>query len=107
MERLDYFEYLSYRHKQELLDKTKQDIQEDIEKKLAGQHKLSKKDEEMYEALNGKLYLLDKTKQDIQEDIEKKLAGQHKFSKKDEEMYEALNGICVLIFMLACLVYLL
>ena len=55
LERLDYFEYLSYRHKQELLDKTKQDIQEDIEKKLAGQHKLSKKDEEMYEALNGKL----------------------------------------------------
>ena len=54
LERLDYFEYLSYRHKQELLDKTKQDIQEDIEKKLAGQHKLSKKDEEMYEALNGK-----------------------------------------------------
>ena len=54
LERLDYFEYLSYQHKQDLLDKTKQEIQEDIEKKLAGQHKLSKKDEEMYEALNGK-----------------------------------------------------
>lgn len=29
-------------------------ISKDIEKKLAGQHKLSKKEEQMYDALKGK-----------------------------------------------------
>jgi len=37
----------------ELIEKTRREIQEDIEKKLAGQHKLSRQDREMYEALNG------------------------------------------------------
>jgi len=53
LDRLAYFENESYRHKVELIEKTKREIQDDIEKKLAGQHKLSRRDEEMYEALNG------------------------------------------------------
>ncbi|KAH3736148.1 hypothetical protein DPMN_042710 [Dreissena polymorpha] len=52
LERLAYFEDESYRHKLELIEKTRREIQEDIEKKLAGQHKLSRHDREMYEALN-------------------------------------------------------
>lgn len=54
LERLQYFEDESYRHKIELIEKTRREIQDDIEKKLAGQHKLSRRDQEMYEALNGK-----------------------------------------------------
>lgn len=52
LDRLQYFEDESNRHKFELIEKTKREIQEDIEKKLAGQHKLSRRDQEMYEALN-------------------------------------------------------
>ncbi|KAL4232688.1 hypothetical protein ACF0H5_007376 [Mactra antiquata] len=52
LDRLQYFEDESYRHKIELIEKTRREIQDDIEKKLAGQHKLSHRDQEMYEALN-------------------------------------------------------
>lgn len=52
LERLQYFEDESYHHKMALIERTKREIQEDIEKKLAGQHKLSKRDQEMIEALN-------------------------------------------------------
>ncbi|KAK3576344.1 hypothetical protein CHS0354_039278 [Potamilus streckersoni] len=51
LERLAYFEELSYRHKQDLNDQTIKEIQEELEKKLASQHKLSQKEREMYEAL--------------------------------------------------------
>ena len=54
LDRLAYFEDESNRHKFELIEKTRKEIQDDIEKKLAGQHKLSRRDQEMYEALNGK-----------------------------------------------------
>ncbi|XP_053396911.1 uncharacterized protein LOC123552816 isoform X2 [Mercenaria mercenaria] len=52
LDRLAYFEDESYRHKIELIEKTRKEIQDDIEKKLAGQHKLSRRDQEMFEALN-------------------------------------------------------
>lgn len=40
-------------HQQELNEKTLKDIKDNIEKKLAGQHKLSKREEQIYDALKG------------------------------------------------------
>ncbi|KAK7503175.1 hypothetical protein BaRGS_00005440 [Batillaria attramentaria] len=50
-ERLRLFEEESKMHKQELNERTLRDIKESLEKKLAGQHKLSKREEQMYDAL--------------------------------------------------------
>ncbi|XP_060085801.1 protein piccolo-like [Ylistrum balloti] len=51
LDRLAWFEEESNKHKEEMVNKISKQIQEDIERKLAGQHKLSKKEEEMYDAL--------------------------------------------------------
>jgi hypothetical protein len=48
------FEEESRAHKKELNERTLREIKENIEKKLAGQHKLSKREEQMYDALKGK-----------------------------------------------------
>ncbi|KAL5009495.1 hypothetical protein ScPMuIL_011800 [Solemya velum] len=50
-ERLQMFEEESQRHRQELYEKTMREIREEIERKLAGEHKLSKQEEEIYDAL--------------------------------------------------------
>ncbi|OWF37664.1 titin-like isoform X2 [Mizuhopecten yessoensis] len=51
LDRLAWFEEESNKHKEEMVSKISKQIQEDIERKLAGQHKLSKKEEEIYDAL--------------------------------------------------------
>lgn len=53
-ERLRLFEEESKQHKQELSERYLREIKEDLEKKLAGQHKLSKREEQMYDVLKGK-----------------------------------------------------
>ncbi|CAG2185302.1 unnamed protein product [Mytilus edulis] len=50
-ERLQFFEDESKQHKKEMMEKTTKAIRDDLEKKLAGQHKLSKHEEEIYDAL--------------------------------------------------------
>lgn len=45
-----------------MMEKISQQIRDDIEKKLAGQHKLSKKEEEAYDALRGKLMTIKNNK---------------------------------------------
>ncbi|KAK7108804.1 uncharacterized protein [Littorina saxatilis] len=50
-ERLHLFEEESKARKQELNERTLREIKESIEKKLAGQHKISKREEQMYDAL--------------------------------------------------------
>lgn len=50
-ERLHLFEEESRTHKKELNERTLREIKEDIEKKLGGQHKLSQREEQMYDAL--------------------------------------------------------
>ncbi|CAC5415979.1 unnamed protein product [Mytilus coruscus] len=50
-ERLQFFEDESNKHKKEMMEKTTKAIRDDLEKKLAGQHKLSKHEEEIYDAL--------------------------------------------------------
>lgn len=50
-ERLQYFEDESNKHKKELYENISKSIREDLEKKLAGQHKLSRQEAEMYDAL--------------------------------------------------------
>ena len=52
-ERLQLFEEESKARKQELNERTLREIKESLEKKLAGQHKLSKREEQMYDALKG------------------------------------------------------
>ncbi|XP_041354259.1 uncharacterized protein LOC121372068 [Gigantopelta aegis] len=51
MERLQLYQEESKQHMAELNEKTLRDIRDSIEKKLAGQHKLSKHEEKMYDAL--------------------------------------------------------
>ncbi|KAL8566979.1 hypothetical protein ACOMHN_059779 [Nucella lapillus] len=50
-ERLQLFEEESRIRKQELNERTLREIKESLEKKLSGQHKLSKREEQMYDAL--------------------------------------------------------
>ncbi|CAL1543054.1 unnamed protein product [Lymnaea stagnalis] len=50
-ERLKLWEDESKQHKDELNEKTLKDIKDSLEKKLAGQHKLSKDEEKIYDAL--------------------------------------------------------
>ncbi|KAH9500627.1 hypothetical protein Btru_077157 [Bulinus truncatus] len=50
-QRLRLWEEESKQHKEELNAKTLKDIKENLEKKLAGQHKLSKNEEQIYDAL--------------------------------------------------------
>ncbi|ESP03993.1 hypothetical protein LOTGIDRAFT_156597 [Lottia gigantea] len=50
-ERLKLFEEESRLRKQELNEKTLEEIKHNLEQKLAGQHKLSKREEQMYDAL--------------------------------------------------------
>ena len=56
MERLQLYQEESKQHLAELNEKTLRDIRDSIEKKLAGQHKLSKHEEQMYDALKGDLF---------------------------------------------------
>ena len=56
LSRLAWFEDASKRHQEEVYERTMRQVQEDIEKKLAGQHKLSKKEEEIYDAMKGTKY---------------------------------------------------
>ena len=57
-ERLQLFEEESRARKQELNERTLREIKESLEKKLAGQHKLSKREEQMYDALKGRTCVL-------------------------------------------------
>lgn len=57
-ERLQFFEDESKQHKKEMMEKTTKAIRDDLEKKLAGQHKLSKHEEEIYDALKGEQAIL-------------------------------------------------
>lgn len=43
----------SNRHRQEYSEKTMREIRETLERKLAGQHKLSRQEEKIYDALKG------------------------------------------------------
>ena len=52
-ERLQWFEDESNKHKKEINEKISKEIRDDLEKKLAGQHKLSKQEAEIYDALKG------------------------------------------------------
>ncbi|XP_005097136.1 uncharacterized protein LOC101862724 isoform X2 [Aplysia californica] len=51
LERLRQWEEETKQHRQELNEKTLKDIKDNLEKKLAGQHKLSKNEEQIYDAL--------------------------------------------------------
>ncbi|XP_056014188.1 uncharacterized protein LOC125673462 isoform X4 [Ostrea edulis] len=51
MSRLAWFEESSKKHQQENQEKTMKTIQEELEKKLAGQNKLSRKEEGLYDAM--------------------------------------------------------
>jgi hypothetical protein len=50
---LSWFEDESNKHKKEINEKISKEIRDDLEKKLAGQHKLSKQEAEIYDALKG------------------------------------------------------
>lgn len=52
-ERLRLFQEESKIHKQELSERTLKELKDSLEKKLAGQHKLSKQEELVYDALKG------------------------------------------------------
>lgn len=56
MSRLAWFEESSKKHQQENQEKTMKTIQEELEKKLAGQNKLSRKEEGLYDAMRGEIY---------------------------------------------------
>ncbi|KAK3096492.1 hypothetical protein FSP39_000692 [Pinctada imbricata] len=51
LSRLAWFEEASKRRQEEVYERTMRQVKEDIEKKLAGQHKLSRKEEEAYDAM--------------------------------------------------------
>lgn len=50
-ERLQLYEEETRQHKQDLSERTLNDIKENLEKKLAGQHKLSHREEQLWDAL--------------------------------------------------------
>lgn len=52
-ERLRLFQEESKIHKQELSERTLKELKDSLEKKLDGQHKLSKQEELVYDALKG------------------------------------------------------
>ena len=52
------FEEESKAHKKELNERTLKEIKENIEKKMAAQHKLSKREEQMYDALKGWFFFI-------------------------------------------------
>lgn len=49
-----WFEETSKRHQQQNQERTMRTIQEELEKKLAGQHKLSRAEEGLHDAMRGK-----------------------------------------------------